>query len=161
MYNINVRLSTQSVKKAIRELKQYKKDIEIKACQLVKLLTSQGIRLAQLNASYMGVYDSGELVKGIIGQANSKVGVIKSTAPHAVFCEFGTGVVGTKSPHPAISLLGWRYDVNNHGELGWWYFDKKANKARWTKGMPSRPYMYETSELLKQFVIPLGKDAFK
>lgn len=74
---------------------------------------------------------------------------------YAMYVEFGTGVVGAKDSHPQVLSRGWRYDVNEHGELGWWYptniDDPNPTKYRselgwyaWTKGQASRPFMYET-----------------
>lgn len=158
--NINVKLSTKSIKSAIKALKNYKKNLEKKALLLTDKLTKQGVRLAQLNASAMSIYDSGELVNGIVKQTVGNVGIVASTATHSVYCEFGTGVVGKNSPHPLVAILGWRYDVNNHGELGWWY-PKKNGGYGFTKGVASRPFMYETAQLLRQYIAPISKDVFK
>ena len=35
------------------------------------------------------------------------------------YLEFGTGIIGANKPHPEASKIGWKYDVNNHGEIGW------------------------------------------
>lgn len=75
---------------------------------------------------------------------------------YAMFVEFGTGVVGEENKHPMPSRRDWKYDTKEHGESGWWYPSKESdpNPTRyqakdgkfwaWTKGMPSRPFMYET-----------------
>lgn len=78
---------------------------------------------------------------------------------HAMFVEFGTGIVGAGSPHPDTSFedVYWDYDINGHGEKGWWYpttasdpnpvkkFDAKKNQwFGFTRGMESRPFMYNT-----------------
>ncbi|MEG2769286.1 MAG: hypothetical protein RR902_00540 [Oscillospiraceae bacterium] len=160
MKTIKCTLSTKSLKSAVKELKAYKADVEKKAVVLLDALVAQGVTLAQMNASSMSIYDSGALVNGIVGDINGNVGHVKSTAPHSIFCEFGTGVKGKNSPHPDIAILGWTYDTNSHGELGWWYFDEKQQRFRWTKGMPSRPFMYETAELLKSQVEPIARSVF-
>lgn len=75
---------------------------------------------------------------------------------YAMFVEFGTGVVGEDNPHPNPSMSNWIYDINEHGESGWWYqsrendpnptkyITKSGQWLAWTKGMPSRPFMYLT-----------------
>ena len=75
---------------------------------------------------------------------------------YATFVEYGTGIVGADSPHPQPSRNGWVYDINEHGEEGWWYpsresdpnptkyLSKSGQWMAWTKGMPSRPFMYMT-----------------
>lgn len=153
-------LGAVSIDKAVKELIDYKKTLRNKAERLVRLLTEQGVSLAQMNASFMSIYDTGALVKGIESRYEGAVGFVSSTAAHSCFCEFGTGIIGAQNPHPDVAILGWRYDVNNHGDLGWWYIGRDG-KAHWTKGMPSRPYMYETAKMMEKFVAPLAKEAFK
>ena len=153
-------LGAVSINKAVKELVDYKKAMCSKAERLVRLLTEQGVSLAQMNAAFMSIYDTGALVSGIESRYEGAVGFVSSTAAHSCFCEFGTGVMGQRNPHPDVALLGWRYDVNSHGDLGWWYIGQDG-KAHWTKGMPSRPYMYETAKMLEKFVVPLAKEAFK
>lgn len=147
------------IDRAIKEVKEYRNSLVAKADRLTRLLTEQGVSLAQLNASYMNIYDKGDLMNGIISRYDGKIGLVVSTAKHSVFCEFGTGVVGSGSPHPNVAILGWKYDINNHGELGWWY-PADDGTYHWTAGMPSRPYMYETAKMLRQFIVPLAKEAF-
>lgn len=72
------------------------------------------------------------------------------------FNEFGTGIVGSQNPHIAEELIkaGYKYDVNNHGEAGWWYptnaDDLNPTKKEvdngwiaWTKGLPAQKAFYE------------------
>lgn len=153
-------LGASSIDKAIKELNTCKKELQAKAERLVHLLTEQGVSLAQMNADFMSIYDTGALVRGIVSRYEGKVGFVSSTAAHSCFCEFGTGVMGQRNPHPDVALLGWRYDVNGHGDLGWWYTGADG-QSHWTKGMPSRPYMYETAKMLEKFVVPLAREAFK
>lgn len=160
MPRITIKLNEASVDAAIRAVRDYQKKVQNAADEIARRLTEQGVSLAQLNASYMNIYDSGELVKGIESQYSGGSGFVVSTATHSIFCEFGTGVVGANSPHPDIALAGWSYDVNQHGELGWWYIGRDG-QAHWTKGMPSRPYMYETARMLRNMVVPIAKEVFK
>lgn len=160
MPKITFRLNEASIDDAIREIRAYRDKVQKAADEIVYKLTEQGVSLAQLNASYMDIYDSGELVKGIESQYSGGKGFVVSTATHSIFCEFGTGVVGANNPHPEIAIAGWSYDVNQHGELGWWYIGRDG-QAHWTKGMPSRPYMYETARMLRNMVVPIAKEVFK
>lgn len=70
---------------------------------------------------------------------------------YAMYIEFGTGIVGAENPHPHP----WIYDVNAHGEKGWFYptTENDPNPYKhffngvlyaWTKGQKSRPFMYQT-----------------
>lgn len=82
---------------------------------------------------------------------------------YAMFIEYGTGVVGESSPHPWASKYGWEYDVNEHGESGWWYPTSKEDNnptkyfsessgiwKAWTRGQASRPFMYDTWRWARQ-----------
>jgi hypothetical protein len=160
MPKIKLKLNEDSIAQALKGVKAYQKKVESIADKLTHALTEQGVSLAQLNASYMNIYDTGELMRGIESQYKGKVGFVVSTATHSIFCEFGTGIVGAENPHPEVAIAGWRYDVNNHGELGWWY-PGRDGKYHWTKGMPSRPFMYDTAQMLRQMVVPLAKEAIK
>ena len=84
-------------------------------------------------------------------------GIIFTDCAHACYVEFGTGVVGSANPHPT---LPWEYDVNGHGENGWYYYDTDSGKVRFTKGLPSRPFMYETSRELEKKAIEIAKEVF-
>lgn len=61
---------------------------------------------------------------------------------YAMYVEYGTGIVGSEHPHPSPEIP-WAYDINNHGDDGWQYIGKDG-KLHWTKGQPSRPFMYNT-----------------
>ena len=165
MKTLKLKLSEKSIDEAIQYTQSYGRKVSKSGEKLTRLLTEQGVSLAQQNASYMDIYDSGELVNGIkaeyvggFGTATS-IGKVHSTARHSAFCEFGTGVVGMGSPHPD-PMPGWVYDVNEHGEEGWWYYNGQGER-RWTKGMPSRPYMYDTAKMLRNIVVVKAEEVLK
>ena len=83
-----------------------------------------------------------------------------SDGHYAMFVEYGTGIRGSENPHPWSGDIDWKYDVNNHGESGWWYptvesdenptkvySDKIGGWVAWTAGSESRPFMYDTEML--------------
>lgn len=153
-------LNEQSINKLLEDLKAYRTKVKKAPEQIVHRLTEQGVSFAKQNAVYMSIYDSGELVNGIVSEYKGKTsGVVASTAEHSAFCEFGTGIVGAGSPHPDPAP-GWQYDVNEHGEEGWWYYDDEGRKW-WTKGMPSRPYMYDTARMMRNQIVPIAKEVLK
>ena len=53
----------------------------------------------------------------------------------AKLVEYGTGIVGQESSASQYAK-NWEYDVNNHGNKGWWY--EKGGKLYWTKGIEGR-----------------------
>lgn len=170
MKRIKVRLSRSGVDRAITELTEYRNKVKNAAEQLVNILCANGEQIALIETSDIRM--TGELQNSITHEANGKLGYVACKCGYAVFVEFGTGVKGKASPHPDVAILGWVYDVNNHGELGWWYptdeNDTNPTKYRskdgtmyaWTKGMPSRPFMYNTAEQLRALIVPKSKELF-
>ena len=159
MLKLSATLSSKSLNDLLKQVGKYREKISGAPEKLVHTLTEQGVSIAKLNASYMNIYDSGELMNGIDSRYDGNTGKIVSEASHSAFCEFGTGVVGKGSQHPDPPP-GWVYDVNEHGEDGWWYYNDQGEK-RWTKGMPSRPYMYDTARMLRNMIEPAAKEVIK
>ncbi len=154
-------LSTKEINRAIRELEQYKKELNRKTSLLIEALTDRGVEIAKAQIRELGAVYTGELEESITGYFNPtvQVGIIRAGAPYAIYVEFGTGIVGAGSPHPAPA--GWRYDVNNHGEAGWWYFNDRDQKWHWTKGIESRPFMYNTVQILERESVRIAKEVFR
>lgn len=159
---INI-LSQKSVEKAVKRLTDYAEDLTDKCNQLTEALAQNGVKTAKMKiAQYEAVY-TGELLnsinheKGAVIQSGAEW-IIYTGCPWAQFVEFGTGIVGKRHPHPDTGIIGWKYDVNAHGEAGWFYF--RDGQWHWTKGMPSRPFLYETSLELMQTVTKAAKGVF-
>lgn len=159
MKKITVTLDEKSINSAIKQLSVYKKELSRKANLLVQRLIDAGVEIAKQEVMTLGAFDSGELRDSLDGlmYTDGAHGIIFTNCGHAAFVEFGTGIVGEGSPHPTMP---WAYDVNEHGEAGWVYYDENQGRFRWTKGMPSRPYMYLTARQLEERVMEIAKGAF-
>lgn len=155
---INMKLSTRSIEQAIRNVERFKQDVIRKVHQLVQMLVDYGVEYAKSTVIEMGAYFSGELESSIEGYYSPALGAgfITAGAEYACYIEFGTGIKGKGKPHPAPQ--GWKYDMNNHGEKGWFYF--KDGEWHWTKGMESRPFMYETAKELETIVLYMAQEVF-
>lgn len=160
MPKIKISLNEASINAALAEVKAYQKKVEAAAAKLAEYLMEQGVEIAKMNVSDMNALDSGELYNSISSLYDGNAGFVIAGATHAAFVEFGTGISGKNNPHPEVAVAGWKYDVNDHGELGWWYIGRDG-QYHWTKGMPSRPYMYQTAQALRQMVIPAAKEMLK
>lgn len=160
MKKITIHLSEESIKAAIKDLEKYKRELDSKTTILVKRLVEAGVEIAKQEVLTLGAFDSGELHDSLDGlmYTDGARGIVFTNCGHAAFVEFGTGVVGAGSPHPTMP---WQYDVNDHGEKGWVYYDEKQGRFRWTKGMPSRPYMYLTARQLEEKVGEIAREVFK
>ena len=158
---ISVSLSEDSITEAIRTLENYKRELTDKVASLVEALTDHGVEIAKVQVRALGASYTGELEDSITGYFSPTfgVGVIKAGAPYAVYVEFGTGVVGESKPHPKAGDF-WEYDINEHGESGWVYYNNRDQKWHWTKGIESRPFMYNTVQILETECMRIAKEVF-
>lgn len=160
MRKISFGLSVKEINRAIREVEKYKAELSNKMSMLIEALTDYGVEIAKVQVRQLGAWYTGELESSISGYFSPSlgVGIIKAGAPYAVYVEFGTGVVGKSQPHPSPD--DWRYDINEHGESGWWYFNDYTGHPQWTKGMPSRPFMYNTARELENACERVAREVF-
>lgn len=150
------------IEKAINELNAYAKEVEQKTKILVSNLTDLGADIARVKIVSLGAIYSGELLSSVSGYFSPllNAGFVKVTNDHAAFVEFGTGVVGQTNPHTNgeyLSKAAWQYAVGSKifttqdGRVGWIYPTDDGG-FRFTEGMESRPFMYQTAlELQREF----------
>ena len=155
-----IKFKLDEIDRAIREVKVFKTIFLLKCEKLVQALTDTGVEIAKMQVAQLDAVYTGELMNSIEGfySPKSQVGIIKAGAYYAVYVEFGTGVVGSQSPHPNPD--GWQYDSNNHGDKGWVYYDDKLDRFKWTKGFKSRPFMYNTARQLEKECVRIAKEVF-
>lgn len=162
---ISFGLSVSEVDNAVKELRQYKSEITYKCQKFAERLAEEGVYIARVKiAEYDAIYTS-ELLESIHHEYGGSIQdggkwIIYTGCEYAPFVEFGTGVVGSQNPHPDTSLANWKYDINDHGEAGWFYFNERDGKWHWTKGMQSRPFMFETGQDLRKIIVKVAKEVF-
>lgn len=157
MHKITVSLG--NIDDAIRQIEEYKKKVQEKIKEFLTRLLEDGADIAKAKIMELDAIESNELqesLKYTLYKEGNK-GIIFTDCSHACFVEFGTGVRGSASPHPT---LPWAYDSNGHGEDGWYYYDTKQGRIRFTQGMPSRPFMYETARELEQKAVEIAREVF-
>lgn len=156
---ISVKLSTGSVNQAIKQIEQYRKSIYTKQQLFMTKLSLRGyeIMIEQIG-SYSMPYSEGDLISGCSFQYSQTHCSIYCVSDHAVYVEFGTGIVGKGSPHSEAGRLGYAYDVNDHGDNGWYYY--KNGERHFTKGMPARPFVHKTYEKLRTEIVEIAKEVF-
>jgi len=156
-------LSTREVQNAIKQIEQYKKELNQKCQLLVQALTDKGIEIAKFNVQNLGAFYTGELESSIDGYYSPSLGtgIVYAGSWYAVYVEFGTGIRGEEAQHPMSGNIGWVYDSNNHGESGWVYYNDKDGQYHWTDGMPSRPFMYDTVKELDRICEQIARGVFK
>lgn len=158
-------LDPNSIDDAIKQLEDYQKSIDEKMEQLVRLLTTLGLEKAR----DLVPIDTGVAQASIIGYVDEAEGVgIIRAGGYCKYIEFGTGVRGQNSQHPSkeyLAIMRWAYNsgatifTTKDGREGWYY---PADDGTWkfTEGMPSRPFMYETAQYLKKEANRLAKEVF-
>ena len=171
MKNIQVNiLDPKSVDKAIKELNAYKKEVETKTKTLAQRLIDLGADIVRMKIVSMGAYYSGELLSGVDGYYSPALnaGFIRVTSDHVAFVEFGTGIVGQQNPHTNgeyLSKASWGYATGSKifttqdGRVGWIYPTDDGG-FRFTEGMNSRPFMYETALELERQYAQIAKEVF-
>lgn len=157
MHKITVSLG--NIDDAIRQIEEYEKKVQEKIKEFLTRLLEDGANIAKAKIIELKAVESSELQDSFqytLYKEGTK-GIIFTDCSHACFVEFGTGVRGSASPHPTMP---WAYDSNGHGEDGWYYYDTKQGRVRFTQGMPSRPFMYETARELEQKAVEIAREVF-
>ena len=159
-----------SIKKGINKLKRYRIRIQKKTALLIQKLTDYGAEIVRVKIVNMGAYYSGELLSGVSGYYSPSLnaGFVKVTSDHVAFVEFGTGIKGQNNPHKNaeyLSLAAWKYAsgpkifTTKDGRVGWIYPTDDGG-FRFTEGMESRPFMYETAVQLQSDLQKITKEVF-
>ena len=169
---ITITLSQKSIQDAISQIKAYQNDLTYKCQLLAEKLAERGVEIARLQLADLDAIFTTELISSVHAEykGNTKGGGIWEVVAgtdHAMFVEFGTGIVGKRSPYPGKMPEGidWQYASGKtirqlaDGRYGWFYQDD--NGEWWfTEGMPSRPFMYYTAIQLQDIVVETAKDVF-
>jgi hypothetical protein len=161
---------SNSLRNAIVRLERYKKSVQKKTGLLVQKLTDYGAEIARVKIVNMGAYYSGELYSGVGGYFSPSLnaGFVRVSSDHVAFVEFGTGVVGQNNPHKNgeyLSKAAWNYAsgakifTTQDGRVGWIY-PTDDGEFRFTEGMESRPFMYETALELQREFPRMAKEVF-
>ena len=153
--SIEMTLDPGSIQNAITEVRHVQEQLVLAMNELIEKLALEGAQIARAEVVAMDAVDTGELERSIYGyfDSGSRIGYVIAGAPHAFYVEYGTGIYGG---HPEAEAAGWSYDVNGHGEGGWFYLSDRDGHVHWTRGMVSRPFMYSTLAWLEEAAQSLG-----
>ena len=166
-------LSVIGLKNLKKQLLDYKNNtLQQKLNILAKTLSEKGVVIAQANIAGLDAIFTGELISSVhtrkgSGSKGTAIFYIVADSKHAAFVEFGTGQLGKEAPYPYPLPEGveWNYNTGKTifeiepGQYGWLY---QGDDGKWyfTQGMPSRPFMYETSLELMQIVKETALEVF-
>lgn len=166
---IKMSLSVKSMENAKREIRSYKQEIRRKAEETVRRLASYGCEVCKAKVIEMGIPDTGNLLHSVgsyFDEASMR-GFIRVSCDYAVFVEFGTGTKGMKTPYisETMSKSGYKYMGGtsyvtlSDGRIGW-YYPADDGTWRFTEGLPSRPFMYETGQELRHELKNIIQEVF-
>lgn len=92
-------------------------------------------------------------------EGNTAVAGIRNKEEKWTYKEYGTGIVGSQNPHVAEALasMGWKYDINQHGEKGWFY-PKEDGTYGWTKGLPASKKFWQALQRAEEMFPEIGRE---
>ena len=168
-----IKVSLSGLNQFKRDLQKYKTNVlERKAELLARRLAEKGVDIAKSNITTLDAIFTGELLSSMRaenggGAKGTAIFYVVADSRHAVFVEFGSGQLGLEGgyPYPFPEGVDWQYNTGktifeiSPGQYGWFYQDANGNWY-FTQGMPSRPFMYETSLELMQLVVKTAKEVF-
>lgn len=166
-------LSVNGLENLKKQLLDYKNNtLQQKLNLLAKRLAEKGVVIAQANIAGLDAIFTGELISSIHtrnggGSKGTAIFYIVADSKHAAFVEFGTGQLGREGsyPYPFPEGVAWDYNMGKTifeiepGQYGWFY-PGDDGKLYFTQGMPSRPFMYETSLELMQIIKETALEVF-
>jgi HK97 gp10 family phage protein len=159
-------LSYEGLGKLIDDLKEYRDSLDDKCNEIVRQLKEMGVERAQALCP-VDKGDARDSIVGYMDESDHSATIIAGS--HCIYIEFGTGVIGAENPHPSpewIAFMSWAYGsggtifTTKDGRTGWCY-PKGDGTWRFTEGMESRPFMYETVQYLKKQSAKVAKEAFR
>lgn len=140
---ITIKLSVNSVKEARkkfifmkRNLPRVEKRFVEKSLNYIEEKAKENIRVSVGGSSWYT--PTGTLENSWV--KNIDTGMLRNTCRWAALVEYGTGIVGSGT-HPQPKM-GYQYDVNEHGDEGWYFYDQEGN-LHWTKGMEAHRFLYD------------------
>lgn len=172
-------LDLKSINTLIKDITYYKDKVLPARCKaFVNELANRGVEIARLQVwDYNAIFTSEVLESISQYEAFAKDDVvkyiIKADSEHAIYVEMGTGIVGAEQPYPgplpAVYAQGKKMFVTADGKYGWIYpmntgrvdeNGKEIIEFRFTEGMPSRPFMYNTVLELTDIVNDVARQIF-
>ena len=167
---ISCDLSTESINKAIKELKQYKQDFLTKEKKLLEGLAKIGVQEASIRfttAMYDGVND----VSVVLDKKGTGY-VIEAKGEAVAFIEFGAGVYhNSGEPYPIPrpeGVVGIGEYGKGKGKRRAWYYkgepgtngEIQKNGVVKTRGNPAAMPMWYASEEMRNSILQIAREVW-
>ena len=175
-FNFEFSLSHKSMQELVKEIKRYEKELNKAKDYILQALADytyeRVLYYIQESTGHTSYIPTGTLMSSI-----QKSPIIQNTIKvytnlaYAKFVEFGTGVTGSKKPHPETSIHGWAYGTAPHKytnkktgleyETEGWYYKGEDGQVHYTKGLEPHLFMYRAREDVKENYLQIAKKALK
>lgn len=148
------RLSLVSLNEWIKNLELRKKQYSKASFNIADRMADEILKEVVNKKGYRETYKISTKIEN-----NVAISGIKNDEAKAMYREYGTGIVGSKNPHiaEALNLAGWKYDINKHGEKGWFY-PKDDGTFGWTKGQISHKEFWNALEDIQKRFPEIAKE---
>lgn len=162
------KITASDLRKLQRDIDNYKNSLTYKCQIFVQRLAEIGVEIARVQIAELDAIFTTELLQSVHSEyggtiKNGAVYFVVADSEHAIFVEMGTGIIGAQSPYPgklpAMYAQGETIHHTKNGKYGWFYQDDNGNWY-FTEGMPSRPFMYNTTLELLARVPVIAKEIF-
>lgn len=153
-------LSSKGLLRLSKEIEEYHKNLKDNVDSGLQTLAELGTNVALQEGSRF----SDNLIKGNVAwyKAAPEHYVITTLNPLLTLLEYGTGVIGENNPSQTAIKNGYQYKIGSKIKTytityangisvekeGWFYYDKKIGKVRFTQGLPPRPFFETTAKFL-------------
>lgn len=170
---ITMSLSSDSIGKAIKELKKYRKSIDTKAAKLQQIIADRIKNNA--SDSFKNAFElytdlsggkQGDLDVTVTVEPNGDVLTVVARGSDAIWAEFGTGVhfngSAGSSPHPKGAENGFLIGMygKGHGSRDKWAFTGPNGRV-WTHGIEASQAMYKACEDIYNEYVSIVRGVFK
>ena len=160
--SIKCTLDNDDIARAIKELKQYKKDFLKREKQLLEGLAQIGLKEASVRFT-TAMYDGTNDVSVKLDKANNGY-VIVADGEAVAFIEFGAGVYhNTSEPYPnprPDGIVGIGEYGKGKGKQKAWGYKNENDEVVITRGNPAAMPMWYASEEIKNSVLKVVKEVF-
>lgn len=160
---------TSNIDSIIARVTAYRDSLPEMCRLIITELISAGEIIARSEVISLGAVYTGALANSIDHYYDeaTRTGFVRCNSEYGIFVEFGTGVVGKEHPYSgrAMAAIGYRYGggttyvQTSDGRVGW-YYPADDGTWRFTEGQPSRPFMYNTAQLMKRQVTTVARQVF-
>jgi hypothetical protein len=162
---IKIKLDAESINEAIKEIEQYRLEIDKKIGRFIKELISEGLSVAN---AYVGI-GQGDSTPGTVSYEISSTGDVINAAitlsgKDAVFIEFGAGIAyNTGTQHPKAEELGFeigsypsKHPPNKAINPGYWYYGGGIRSIGTEATMP----LYHSAEEMRNIISEKAMEIF-